>query len=86
MSTVSWMHGGLGKFLMEVPASPPYPTIKVYDIREPNFVGVEYPGKDRQAQPRIWWEERLRKADAPPPLPKIQPRQKKLFIQPRKRS
>jgi len=74
MSTASWMHGGVGKLLLEVPPAPPYPTIKVYDIDDLNFVGVEYPGKDRQAQPRIWWEERLRKA--PPPPPKIQPRKR----------
>jgi len=82
MSTSSWMHGGIGKLILDVPATSVYPPIKVFDIREPNFVGVEYSGdkNDRQAQPRIWWEERLRKADTPPPMPRIQPRTRPALV------
>lgn len=66
MSIRSFVHGGSrGKLLLETSGAPPYPEpypIRIYDIDDPTHIGVEYPGKDRQAQPIIWWAERLRRA------------------------
>lgn len=73
MSVDSFMRGGNGELLLTVPTAEPYGPIEVYEIGDVNFVGVlytDYKG-DRQAQPRVWWYDRLHKAGVqqliPPP-------------------
>lgn len=64
MSMTGFMKGGEWPLLCEDPAGG-YPagwTIKVYDIGEEKSVGVIYPDKARQIQPRCWWEDRIAKA------------------------
>jgi hypothetical protein len=65
MSIYSFIRTGQpSTYLFTEPASPPYPdgwNIKVFDIDEPDAVGVEYPGKDRQVQPLKWWHDKIAK-------------------------
>ena len=68
MSMTAFMRGGEWPLLCE-DAAGGYPsgwTIKVYEIGEEKSVGVVYPDKARQIQPRIWWHERIVKAALKP--------------------
>lgn len=75
MSVHGFMNGGGGELVKEIDTGPPMNYhIKVYEIDDPNFVGVEYGPGDKQAQPRSWWEGRI-PAYVPPPVEfKLKPR------------
>lgn len=60
-------------FVAEFSGSPPYPapwTIHVYNVGDPNFVGVKYPDT-WQVQPLAWWAAKLRAAGVALPLPPL---------------
>lgn len=61
MSVHGFVQRGLFvKQIGEIQESKPYGGMKLYDIGEETSIGVLYVStKDRQAQPRVWWESRL---------------------------
>jgi hypothetical protein len=61
VSTSTFMHGGdFGELVREYEPGNPYNLhIQIFEIDEPNFVGVVYGKGDKQVQPRSWWKGRI---------------------------
>lgn len=82
MGMREFMATGNGEFIREYKAGEPYTfSIGLYEIGEPNFIGVVYGKQDRQVQSRQWWKGRIPDYVPPPPidapaLKTIQPRKK----------
>ncbi len=80
MSIHGFIHRGDGKFIVEVSGAPPYPDpwpIKVFDIDEPDLIGVLYPDKARQVHPYSWWEQVLTRHGYAKPRPRLLPPEKR---------